>query len=195
MRSDFQIELERPLQGLRMHVIKAGAPLEPQAALLFDLQAEAARKEEEQQAFMRCVAGIEAQLNSIPGTVAGQLQDVVSLATELGLALAREIVGDALDRGHLDPSETVINSLRSLVQDPNEGQVEIFVEPQDLSLVIERLGRVPELRAKIENASFTADPNLSRGSVRIETGNGRLLYDPIEALERVCEEVRKAVTA
>ena len=136
----------------------------------------------------------ESALRDLPAQVDGRLEQVARISVELGLAIAREIVGAALDKGFVDPTPTVVRCLRDCVHGSSKADLVVRLNPQDLAGVQERLADHPELQAEIAQARFVADATVARGGVRAETGAGRLLYDPKDALARVCDEVRREAT-
>jgi flagellar biosynthesis/type III secretory pathway protein FliH len=184
------------LVGLRLlsRQPAAGTPAARRVEWLLSLAERTKRHEAEQQAVQAALAAIQKSLQTLPTTVNGRLEQVAALAVELGLAVAREIVGAALDQGFVDPTPTVLRCLRDCVHGSDRGDLVVHLHPEDLALVLDRLARVPELREQVAAARFVSDPALGRGAVRAETGAGRLRYDPQEACERVAAEVRKAAT-
>jgi flagellar biosynthesis/type III secretory pathway protein FliH len=150
---------------------------------------EKARREE----FQNCLEGIDRAVESIASTVNSRLDDVAALVTELGIALAREVLGTAIEKGLADPTATVARCLRDTVGGADSA-AEVFLAPDDLRAVLDRLQTQPDLQKYIERARFTADPDLERGAVRIETEAGRLLYEPREVLQRISDEVRREMS-
>ena len=117
------------------------------------------------------------------------------MATELGLAIAREVVGVAVEEGLLDPSETVLRCLRQIVQGGTESGLRIELSPEDLNSVIANLEASPELKDVVRDVEFVANPALDRACVEISTRRGRMVYDPSEVLDRICDEIRKGASA
>jgi len=87
------------LVGLRL---RARAPGSPAAALLDLRQREQDRLAEAAAVRDVCAAARQA-VAALPATVAGRVEELAGVATELGLALARELVGAALDRDGAPP--------------------------------------------------------------------------------------------
>ncbi len=192
MTQRLKLSLTRPLAGLRSHrspVEGAPGPGEGEK-WIFDLRQRAQTEAQRQEAFATCLEGIARAVESMTTAVDGRLEEIAALSTELGLALAREVLGAALEKGLADPTATVERCLKESTVGPNE-DVAVFLAPDDLSEVLDRLESHPDLREHAARVRFTADPGLGRGSVRIETASGQLLYDPAEVLQRICDEVRR----
>jgi flagellar biosynthesis/type III secretory pathway protein FliH len=179
------------LVGLRL---RARAPGSPAAALLDLRQREQDRLAEAAAVRDVCAAARQA-VAALPATVADRVEELAGVATELGLALARELVGAALEKGLVDPTPVVLRCLRDCVHGAGKADLVVRLNPQDLAAVQERLRDNAELRQEIADARFVADPVVPRGGVRAETGAGRLLYDPQEVLARICAEVRREVSS
>lgn len=192
-----KVALHGPVQGLRLH------PRQPDAATaagrrvewLVGLGERRRAQEAEQRSLQALVDATKRALAAVPTTVGVRLDQVAALAVEVGLAVAREIVGAALERGDVDPTPTVLHCLRDCVHGSDRADLAVFLHPADLPLVQERLLRHPELQEQVAAARFVADPALARGAVRAETGAGRLRYDPREVLERICAEIRREAQA
>lgn len=186
-----------PIVGVRLHSRQpaAGTPAAARVEWLLSL----ADRERERVAAVAALKGIsraaQQALAAIPGAVGARLDEVAGIAVELGLAIAREVVGAALDQGLVDPTPTVARCLRDCVRGSDCGELTIRVHPDDLALVLDRLSAMPELREQLASTQLVADASLARGAVRAETEAGRLRYDPREALERVCAEVHREVHA
>ncbi|MHC4077570.1 MAG: FliH/SctL family protein [Planctomycetota bacterium] len=146
----------------------------------------------DREALLSCIGNIEHQLASIPGQVAANLEQVSALATEIGLAVAREVVGTAVEQGLVDTTAVVMRCLDQAVDDANTSQVRVQLSPDDLSTVLQRLDEHPDMRERMQQFELVPDANLPRGHVRVESGAGRLVYDPQEVLTRISDEVRKA---
>ncbi|MBX3462930.1 MAG: hypothetical protein KF830_07150 [Planctomycetes bacterium] len=182
-----------PLIGLRLlpRHPRPGTSAARVVGPLLDLGAREAGRRAERQAVERLVAGADAALTALPALVADRLDQVAALAVELGLAVAREVVGDALDRGLVDPTPTVARCLRDCVHGASRADLVVRLHPDDLALVQQRLAGMEALREEVAAARFVADPSVPRGGVRAETETGRLRYDPRDALERLAAELRR----
>jgi len=185
------------ITGLRLHsrATAAGSPQAGKVAWLLSLKAREEQRQAESAALHALVAAAQQAIAAMPKAVGERLDEVAALAVELGLAVAREIVGSALDRGTVDPTPTVARCLRDCVHGSSRTDLVIRLHPSDLDLVQQKLALMTELRDEVATARFVGDPSVGRGAVRAETGAGRLRYDPREALERVAAEVRREASA
>ena len=201
MTQQLKLSMNRPLVGLRARPTAASGPAAPgdpvtlgdSGEWIFRMRDHLRREVERREAFQTCLEGIDRAVESMVSTVNGRLDDVAALITELGIALAREVLGTAIEKGLADPTATVVRCLRDAVS-AADGATEVFLAPDDLRAVHDRLQTQPDLQKHVERARFTADPDLERGAVRIETEAGRLLYEPREVLQRISDEVRREIS-
>ena len=195
MTRHLKLSLNRPLAGVRARpmAVRGSGSSEDSDEWIFDLRDRARRDTERREAFQTCLAGIDRAVGSIADTVNSRLDDVAALATELGIALAREVLGAAIDKGLADPTATVARCLRDAVVG-SDGATEVFLAPDDLSAVQDGLQSQPDLQEYVDRVRFTADPDLQSGAVRIETEAGRLRYEPHEVLRRISDEVRREIS-
>ncbi len=190
--SVFRIALSRRVRALRLHgASDRKAPVEGSGGQLFGLQEKGRQDAADRESLLSCIANIEQRLSDIPGHVTENLGQVAALATEIGLAVAREVVGAAADQGLVDTTAVVKRCLDHAVGGAEPSHVRIQLSPDDLSIVLGRLGSDPDVHERMQQIEFVPDPSLSRGHVRVESGSGRLVYDPQEVLSRISEEVRK----
>lgn len=196
MSTATQVSVTAPIIGLRLHARRApgGTVSAVKVKELLDLGERERHRLAAEAAVTALAQTVQRTLALIPDQVAAAIADVAAQAVELGLAIAREIVGTALDRGFVDPTPTVARCLRDCVHGSTKADLVVRLHTADLALVQERLARLPELAEQVATARFVADAAVPRGGVRAETGAGRLLYDPREALARVSEEVRREVS-
>ncbi|MCA8956716.1 MAG: hypothetical protein KDC87_11635 [Planctomycetes bacterium] len=145
----------------------------------------------EHSALLALTDAVHNAVASIPAQVQDNVQAVAGMATELGLTIAREIVGQVVDQGLFDPTAVVQRCLHEAVAGGVDGDLRVEVAPQDLALIVERFAADRELGARAGGAEFIANPALPRGAVVVATGSGRLVYDPLEVLERISDEIRK----
>jgi len=185
------VPLAAPLVGIRLHTRHAAAPATPRLQQLLDLKDREARREAAVAAVRDLARGAQKAVEQIPSQVNQRLDEVAAIAVELGLALANELVGDALAKGLVDPTPTVVRCLRDCVHGSDRGDLVVRLHPQDLPLVQTSLQQHPEVCDEAAAARFVADATLPRGGVRAETQAGRLHYDPREVLARICDEVRR----
>lgn len=135
------------------------------------------------------------QVAALPGVVNERLEEIAGITVELGLAIAREIVGEALDQGKVDPTATVARCLADCLHGADRGDLVVKLNPEDMANVQTRIAQMTELGEELASATFVSDPTVPIGGVRAETGAGRLRYDPREVLERICAEVRREASA
>lgn len=188
-----QLKLTSRIVAVRLHARRGGGgvPAAARVQTLFDLKAREQQRIAESEAVQRFVAHTRAAVDALPGLVRQGVDEVSRIAVELGLAVARELVGAALEQGLVDPTPTVARCLRDCVHGSDRADLVVRLHPQDLELVETRLAAMPELQEELAAARFVADATMARGAVRAETGAGRLRYDPREVLERICAEVRR----
>ncbi len=197
MQVTTRLPVATPIVGVRLlpRHPSAGSPQAGAVATLLDLGQREARRIAEGKLVERLVANAQRLVDELPAQVGTRLDEIAALAVELGLGIAREIVGAALDKGFVDPTPAVVRCLRDCVHGASSTDLVVRLHPDDLLLVQERLQVVREVQDEVAAARFVADPSIPRGGVRAETGAGRLRYDPREALERVADEVRREATA
>ena len=193
MTETTSVPFATPLVGIRLHSRRAsgGAPQSGRAAQLLDLKERETQRAAVAKALLELARAGKRTVDAVPQQVGQRLDEVAAIAVELGLALAREIVGAALDQGTVDPTPTVVRCLRDCVHGSQKADLVVRLHPHDLAAVQTALATMPEIQDEVAAARFVADPGVARGGVRAETGAGRLLYDPREVLERICAEVRR----
>lgn len=181
--------------ALRLHSRRPGAdaPNATKVAELVDLGAREARREAEGKFFVDVVAAMKRTIGEVPKAVSQRLDEIAAIAVELGLGIAREVVGVAIDRGDVDPLPTVVRCLRDCVHGSSSTDLTVRLHPEDLELVKSRIATMPEVADEAAAARFVADPKVPRGGVHAETEAGRLRWDPRSAVARICEEVRRGV--
>ena len=188
-----KLQVGEAITGLRLHskATAASSPRGEQVAWLLSLVAREEQRLAEAAALQEFATAAKQAIAAIPQAVSARLDEVAALAIELGLAVAREIVGNALERGFHDPTATVARCLRDCVHGSSRADLVIRLHPADLELVQQNVALITELRDEVAAARFVGDAAIKRGAVRAETEAGRLRYDPREALERVANEVRR----
>ena len=191
------VAMSARLVGLRLHARRGpgGVPEAPQARALLDLDARNKKREADAQALRELVAAVRGRVDELPGIVRGRLDEVAAIAVELGLAIAREIVGSALERGAVDPTPVVARCLADCVHGSSRSDLVVRLHPDDLAQVRAKLHQLPGPDEQLANTTFVGDANVPRGGVRADTGAGRLCYDPRDILERICDEVRREASA
>jgi flagellar biosynthesis/type III secretory pathway protein FliH len=191
------VPLNARLVGLRLHARRGpgGVPASPRARALLDLEARNKHREADDQALRELVAAVRAHVDELPGIVRTRLDEVAAIAVELGLAIAHEIVGAALERGAVDPTAVVARCLADCVHGSSRSDLVVRLHPDDLPQVQAKLPQLAGRDEEIATTTFVGDAGVPRGGVRAETGAGRLCYDPRDILERICEEVRREASA
>ena len=174
MTQKMKLSLTRPLKGLRPHRVPVEGAESPgeDAKWIFALRERAGKEARRHADVQTCLEGIDRAVDSITAEVDRRLDDVAALATELGLALAREILGAALEKGLADPTPTVSRCLRDLAVG-TDGEIAVFLSPDDLDLVLDELDKQADPRERGARARLAVDAELDRGSVRSETAAGR----------------------
>jgi flagellar biosynthesis/type III secretory pathway protein FliH len=165
------------------------------AQQLLDLKEREAQRVLADKALADVARAARRAIDGLGPMVTQRLDEVAAIAVELGLALANELVGDALAKGLVDPTPTVVRCLRDCVHGSSKSDLVVRLHPLDLGAVEQSLGRQPELQAEIAATRFLGDATVPRGGVRAETGAGRLHFDPQEVLARICAEVRREASA
>jgi flagellar biosynthesis/type III secretory pathway protein FliH len=197
MTSMSTIPVTSRLIGLRLHTRRGtgGVPESPRARQLLDLESQNMRREADAQVMRDLLREARDQVAAIPGILSTRLEEIAGITVELGLAIAREIVGAALDQGNIDPTPTVARCLADCVHGSDRGDLVIKLNPEDMANVQTRIATMTELGEELAAARFVADRTVPPGGVRAETGAGRMHYDPREVLERICNEVRREASA
>lgn len=181
--------------GVRLHNRAASSDPAGKVKWLLSLAEREQAKQGERQALVKLCGQIDAATRTLPDVVNARIDEIAGIAVELGLAVAREIVGNALDAGAVDPTPVVARCLRDCVHGSSNDDLVVRLHPDDLQLVQTGLQAMHELSEQVAAARFVADKTLARGAVSAETAAGRLRYDPRQALERVSEEVRREVSS
>ncbi len=189
------VQRAAPIVGVRLHSRSASAGGADRVQVLLSLADREQARQQERDAVLALCRAVEATVQGVPGTVNARIDEIAGIAVELGLAVAREIVGNALDAGFVDPTPTVARCLRDCVHGSRDDDLVVHLHPDDLQLVTSRLQQMPELADEVAATRFVADATIARGAVRAQTEAGRLRYDPREALLRVSEEVRREVSS
>jgi flagellar biosynthesis/type III secretory pathway protein FliH len=185
----------RALRVRHLAARSAAGGVDARTAWLLELREASEREQRRHQELRACLQGLGRAAAALPDLVARRLQEVAELATEIGLAVAGEVVGEALGRGLVDPTPTVRRCLEQAVSGLTGSGLEVRLHPEDLSAVMAELDRDQALRSGVERTHFVPDPSLARAAVRIETDAGRLLYDHREVLRRIGDDVRKELGA
>lgn len=196
MTARLRVPLPVPLRALRVHRTPRSAhdpDADPRAMWFLELRELAVQRVRRHAELSACVTELRQLLGVVPGMVRQNLTEVAALSTEIGLAVAREVIGDAIERGAIDPTPVVKRCLEDAVAGLGETQLQVRVHPEDLALVVSQMESAPDLGGGIEGVAFHPDPTLPRGAVRVDTAAGRLLYDPREVLARLADELRRTM--
>lgn len=189
-----KIPLQKRLTGLRLHGTRsAHEPTAQRVQWLVSLRDLEKRRRADAAALQALSVAATDAIDAVPRVVHERLDEVAGMAVELGLAVAREIVGHALAQGMFDPTAVVKRCLADCVRGSSGSELVVRLHPDDLALVHGALEEEEAVREQLQRARLVADRTIARGAVRAETDAGRLQYDPREALERVCAEVRREV--
>ncbi|GAB4142731.1 MAG: hypothetical protein Fur0037_10050 [Planctomycetota bacterium] len=197
MRQALRLPSQRPIRGLRLHtrLSVSDGSAGSGAIWLEGLAEERRRREDERKALAAIAASVERAMQRLVADVGSRLDEVSRTAVEIGLAVAREIVGDAVDGGRFDPTPVVLRCLQDSVGGARNADLTIRLHPDDLAAVMHGVERSPQDRQRLEALQLVPDPALARGAVEAATDSGRLLWDPREVLERLSQEIRREVEA
>ena len=192
MRQNLTLAFDRPVRSIAIPRVGTAAQDHSAAAeRLAGVRERMQREDATQRALADTVGELRRALNQVSARVDENLQSVTALATELGLAIAKEVVGEGVADGLLDPSSVVLRCLRDGVLGGSRPDIRIELCPEDLNMVVSALGSHPDLASEMGQLEFVANPALGRSCVEVTTESGRLSYDPEEVLRRICDEVRK----
>lgn len=187
------VVLPRRLRALRLHAQSDERRLERQRAQrLSGLAHKADQDATARAAMLSCIEDIERQLQVLPTLVAANLEHVSDLATEIGLAVAREVVGSVVEQGLVDITAVVMRCLDHAVGGVGATRLRVQLSPDDLGTVIQYLDEHPDMRERMQQVELLPDATIERGHVRVETGAGSLFYDPEEVAARIADELRRA---
>lgn len=142
------------------------------------------------------LASVETALGQIAVQIDARLDQLQALVIELGLGVAEEVVGAAVDTGRADVTAAVRRCLDDLVIGPGDAQVVVRLHPEDLAEVLPWIE--DEVRARVAvrggpQLSFEPDAGLWRGSARVDTDAGQLRYQVDEVLAAMAQAIRAAV--
>ena len=148
MSAAIGVPVSSRLVGLRMHFVNGpeGQPKAPRTQALLDLKQRNRQREADDKALRELVTTARQQVESLPQTVQQRLDEVAGIAVELGLSIARELVGAALDRGDVDPTPTVIRCLQDCVHGSRSDDLVLKLHPADLDSVASRLSQLPDVQ-------------------------------------------------
>jgi hypothetical protein len=184
------LRLHAALRRIAVHRLEPRSAPAPEAPLrrLHLLEERAARERREHEALLAAAQALGEAAVAVRAEAARALESLGRQAVELALAIARELVGNAVDRGDADPLPAV---LRCLDAAAGHGPVSVALAPADLERVMSRMAADPELRARAAACAFVADPALPAGHVRAQAGAAQLAHDPRELFARIAAELRQ----
>ena len=195
-RVAMQLPLRGSLVGVRLHQPAAMVgETTPTVQYLLDLKERDEAQRTLQFAIMKCIGRIASAVEPVPGIIHTRLDELGAMVTEMGLAVAREIVGEALDRHLVDPTPVVQRCLRECVFGHDAARLSVALSPGDLAPVLDTLQSDPEVAHRLVAVDFRADASLQPGEVHADTGSGTLMYRPDEVLDRLCDAVRQEVAS
>lgn len=191
------VVVRRRPRGIRLQ-----RPVEPNgtadaagAGRLAELRDRARREAELHDALVSCLEQVAAAAARLPAEVAARLDQVAAMATEVGLAVASEVLEAAIAQGLANPTIAVTRCLHEMVAGAEEAPIDVYLAPDDLAVVLPMIQKDPLLARHTERIRITDDPGLQRGAAVVECGAGRLIHDPREVLARISEEVRKELAS
>ena len=125
MTSMNSIPVAAPLVGLRLHTRRGpgGVPEAPRARQLLDLESQNLRRQADEKVLRDLLSEARNQVAAMPCILTTRLDEIAGITVELGLAIAREIVGAALDQGMVDPTPTVARCLADCVHGSDRGDL------------------------------------------------------------------------
>jgi len=103
------------------------------------------------------------------------LLEMQQVAIELAIAVASQLVFQAIDSEHFAVEKLVQRAIESM---GTEAIPVVFLHPQDLELLRKRLLQQPAPWSS-EQITFHNDPGVSRGGCRVENDAGRMLVSDI----------------
>jgi flagellar assembly protein FliH len=197
--ADFDFMSLEPLAPPITPANEADAVLEVLAAARAeaDMLREAARAEGFAAGRADAVAALEPALAALTQAVADvhaqQAEAATQLerrAVELGLALARKIIGGALEVEPERVLEAVTGALRGIVE---RERVTVLVNPDDLEIVREAMDNLKASLGGIEHCEVQAERRVGRGGCIVRTPVGDVDARVDTKLERAAEVVAAAL--
>ncbi len=144
----------------------------------------------EREAVQRVFQSLERTLPQLGSLVEKRLDQWAPYVLDLGLRLAGEALGRELEAGNYDLVPTIREALSQAVG-AGEGSLQVFLHPQDLGRVIERMGEDPAERGEAlkKEVEYKVDPSVQLGACRIESNHGRIVHDPRAVLESMVQKI------
>lgn len=154
-------------------------PLPPTPSLTFPQPDPARREREERQAIEQIVEQLRKTTQQLAATFEATIDEMRQAAIELAIAVAGRIVFDKLHAGDFPIEEMVRQALARLPAAPS---FTVYLHPDDLALLQQRLADKPLLPAREAQVRIESDASLSRGSCRAEAGEIHVLADLADQL-------------
>lgn len=190
-----RVSFDRPLAGVRVcrDQISTDRQVDEPVKWLTGVRERMQQESEQHAAIVAIADGVQRAFGQVEAMVQDNLRSVTAIATELGLAIAQQVVGTAVVEGLFDPSDIVERCLRDSVQGGQRAEMRVELSPEDLNPVLNQFESDLDLKSQVGEVDFVANPALDRGSVIVSSPSGQLMYDPLEVLQRMCDEVRNGV--
>lgn len=191
MAGRYAVSCTEPIRDLRVHrAPPADAPTGRAAELLAMVDVERADQQVRERVHA-AMAVVQQTVAGLPAAVAERLDAIESLVVDLGLGLAEQVVGEVAAAGRADVTAAVRRCLDEVVDAQRTPQAEVRMHPEDLAEALPWLEA--ECATRVGAVSFVPEPALARGTVRVHSEAGHLVYDPAEVLQRVLAAARSAV--
>ena len=144
----------------------------------------------EREAVQRVFQTMERTLPQLHALVEQRLDQWASYVLDLGLRLAGEALGRELEKGNYDLIPTIREALAKAIGS-GEGSLQVFLNPQDLGRVLERLGEghAEGVEALKKDVEYKVDPHVQLGACRIESNHGRIVHDPRVVLDSMVQKI------
>lgn len=137
--------------------------------------------EEELIAVRQMIGNISEQVQELKIQQHQSLHELQEVAVALATSAASWLVGYAIDRGHFAVDDLIRTALMEL--EPDQG-VRVHLNPADHE-ILKSLMENAENRRDLEDIQIIDNPQLSRGSCRVESGRRILVTDMNERLDDI----------
>jgi len=182
-----------PLEPLR----RASAPATPAAAIDPEearRKAEQAKAEQQAREEQERLDGVLGQLldvaRELRSAQRGRLEEMQQVAVQLAVAVASHVLYERLESGDFPIEELVRAAVKRL--EPRQA-VTVRLHPEDLALLERRTSEEPLFALDTEEMRLVADPELSRGDCRAETGDVAVLANLEEHLDEIKRDLLQAL--
>jgi len=168
-----------------------GPVIDPEQALR---DAEKARQEETAQEERERLESVLGQLldvaRDLRAAQRGRLEEMQRVAVELAVAVASHVMYERLESGEFPIEELVRAAVKRL--EPRQA-VTVRLHPADLTLLERRTADEPLFALDTEDLRLVADPSLSRGDCRADTGDVAVLANLEEHLGEIKRDLLHAL--